>query len=176
MKAFLILEDGTVFKGTSIGSTREVISEIVFNTSMTGYLEVLTDPSYAGQAVTMTYPLIGNYGSCYQDMESARSQKPGNQSGMFLHLHEWHAGYHEAFLLKYLKERHGAVLEFFLYFQAIKNHHRSQSQERSNVLPCGIDQRSRGTSLVCSCCIYYEAEYVRKYWMHSDTGFSGFFP
>lgn len=66
MKAFLILEDGTVFKGTSIGSTREVISEIVFNTSMTGYLEVLTDPSYAGQAVTMTYPLIGNYGICYK--------------------------------------------------------------------------------------------------------------
>ena len=48
MKAFLILEDGHVFKGTSIGSTREVISEIVFNTSMTGYLEVMTDPSYAG--------------------------------------------------------------------------------------------------------------------------------
>ena len=61
MKAYLILEDGTVFEGTSIGSTREVISEIVFNTSMTGYLEVLTDPSYAGQAVVMTYPLIGNY-------------------------------------------------------------------------------------------------------------------
>ena len=55
MKAFLILEDGTVFTGTSIGSTREIISEIVFNTSMTGYLEVLTDPSYAGQAVVMTY-------------------------------------------------------------------------------------------------------------------------
>ena len=54
MKAFLILEDGHVFKGTSIGSTREVISEIVFNTSMTGYLEVMTDPSYAGQAVCMT--------------------------------------------------------------------------------------------------------------------------
>ena len=59
MKAFLILEDGNVFTGTSIGSTREVISEIVFNTSMTGYLEVLTDPSYAGQAGVMTYPLIG---------------------------------------------------------------------------------------------------------------------
>ena len=58
MKAFLILEDGHVFKGTSIGSTREVISEIVFNTSMTGYLEVMTDPSYAGQAVCMTYPLV----------------------------------------------------------------------------------------------------------------------
>ena len=56
MKAFLILEDGTVFEGTSIGSTKDMISEIVFNTSMTGYLEVLTDPSYAGQAVVMTYP------------------------------------------------------------------------------------------------------------------------
>ncbi|SCP99807.1 carbamoyl-phosphate synthase small subunit [Anaerobium acetethylicum] len=72
MKAFLILEDGTVFTGTSIGSTREVISEIVFNTSMTGYLEVLTDPSYAGQAVVMTYPLIGNYGICKEDMESSK--------------------------------------------------------------------------------------------------------
>ena len=72
MNAFLILEDGTVFKGTSIGSTREVISEIVFNTSMWGYLEVLTDPSYAGQAVVMTYPLIGNYGICHEDMESLK--------------------------------------------------------------------------------------------------------
>lgn len=71
MKAFLILEDGTVFEGMSIGSAREAISEIVFNTSMTGYLEVLTDPSYAGQAVAMTYPLIGNYGIT-PDMESAR--------------------------------------------------------------------------------------------------------
>ena len=77
MKAFLILEDGTVFEGTSIGSTREVISEIVFNTSMTGYLEVLTDPSYAGQAVVMTYPLIGNYGICREDMESERPWPDG---------------------------------------------------------------------------------------------------
>lgn len=77
MKAFLILEDGTVFGGTSIGADREVISEIVFNTSMTGYLEVLTDPSYAGQAVTMTYPLIGNYGVCYKDMESLKAWPDG---------------------------------------------------------------------------------------------------
>lgn len=70
MKAFLILEDGTVFEGTHIGADREIISEIVFNTSMAGYLEVLTDPSYAGQAVCMTYPLIGNYGVCREDMES----------------------------------------------------------------------------------------------------------
>ena len=77
MKAYLILEDGTVFEGTSIGSTREVISEIVFNTSMTGYLEVLTDPSYAGQAVVMTYPLIGNYGICKEDMESGQAWPDG---------------------------------------------------------------------------------------------------
>lgn len=76
-KAFLILEDGTVFEGKSIGAEKEVISEIVFNTSMTGYLEVLTDPSYAGQAVTMTYPLIGNYGVCKNDMESDRAWPDG---------------------------------------------------------------------------------------------------
>ena len=76
MKAFLILEDGTVFTGTSIGSTRDMISEIVFNTSMTGYLEVLTDPSYAGQAVVMTYPLIGNYGIT-PDMESVKAWPDG---------------------------------------------------------------------------------------------------
>ena len=76
MKAFLILEDGTVFAGKSIGSSKEVISEIVFNTSMTGYLEVLTDPSYAGQAVVMTYPLIGNYGIT-PDMESLRPWPDG---------------------------------------------------------------------------------------------------
>lgn len=77
MKAFLILEDGTVFEGTHIGANREIISEIVFNTSMAGYLEVLTDPSYAGQAVCMTYPLIGNYGVCREDMESRQAWPDG---------------------------------------------------------------------------------------------------
>lgn len=72
MRAFLILEDGSVFEGTQIGARKEVVSEIVFNTSMAGYPEVLTDPSYAGQAVCMTYPLIGNYGVCKEDMESER--------------------------------------------------------------------------------------------------------
>ena len=56
MKAYLILEDGHVFAGEHFGAEKEVISEFVFNTSMTGYLEVLTDPSYAGQSVVMTYP------------------------------------------------------------------------------------------------------------------------
>ena len=72
MKASLILEDGSIFTGNSIGAPGTKVSEVVFNTSMTGYLEVLTDPSYAGQAVCMTYPLIGNYGVCLEDSESLR--------------------------------------------------------------------------------------------------------
>ncbi len=73
MEAYLILEDGTIYKGQRIGASKDVISEIVFNTSMTGYEEVLTDPSYAGQAVAMTYPLIGNYGVNNEDMESSKA-------------------------------------------------------------------------------------------------------
>jgi carbamoyl-phosphate synthase small subunit len=71
--AKLALEDGTVFAGTSIGADGEVDGEVCFNTSMTGYQEILTDPSYRGQIVTMTYPQIGNYGVNAEDVES---QKP----------------------------------------------------------------------------------------------------
>lgn len=77
MRAFLALEDGTVFEGSSFGAVGEVIGELVFNTGMTGYQEVLTDPSYCGQIVTMTYPLIGNYGVNLEDIESARPQVKG---------------------------------------------------------------------------------------------------
>ncbi|MDK1031236.1 MAG: carbamoyl phosphate synthase small subunit, partial [Planctomycetia bacterium] len=69
-KALLALEDGTVFDGTSFGACGERFGEIVFNTSMAGYQEILTDPSYKGQIVTMTYPLIGNYGVNPDDVES----------------------------------------------------------------------------------------------------------
>lgn len=71
MKALIGLEDGTVLSGTSFTGSGEAIGEIVFNTSMSGYQEILTDPSYTGQLVTMTYPLIGNYGVNEADMESA---------------------------------------------------------------------------------------------------------
>ena len=70
MKAKLVLEDGTVFNGISFGAEIEASGEIVFNTSMTGYQEILTDPSYKGEIVTMTYPLIGNYGINDEDIES----------------------------------------------------------------------------------------------------------
>jgi carbamoyl-phosphate synthase small subunit len=76
-KAKLVLEDGTVFKGESFGADREVSGEIVFNTSMTGYQEILTDPSYKGEIVTMTYPLIGNYGINVEDFESDTSHVNG---------------------------------------------------------------------------------------------------
>ena len=72
-KAFLILADGTVFEGTSIGAKGKTIGEVVFTTGMTGYLETLTDPSYYGQIVTQTFPLIGNYGVIPEDFESAKS-------------------------------------------------------------------------------------------------------
>lgn len=76
-KAKVALEDGTVFEGTSFGYTGEKTGEVIFNTGMSGYQEVLTDPSYKGQIVTMTYPLIGNYGINEEDFESARIQVEG---------------------------------------------------------------------------------------------------
>lgn len=77
MKAKLILENGVEFEGKAFGHVKETVGEVVFNTGMTGYQEVLTDPSYYGQIVTMTYPLIGNYGINIDDMESDRMKVRG---------------------------------------------------------------------------------------------------
>ena len=76
-QALLALEDGTVFWGKPFGTLGETFGEVVFNTNLTGYQEVLTDPSYKGQIVTMTYPLIGNYGINEADLESVRPQVEG---------------------------------------------------------------------------------------------------
>src|SRR5947208_10701766 len=73
----LVCEDGTIFTGQGFGASGTTQGEVVFNTSMTGYQEILTDPSYAGQIVTMTYPLIGNYGINRQDVESKRPHVAG---------------------------------------------------------------------------------------------------
>ncbi|NLE64537.1 MAG: glutamine-hydrolyzing carbamoyl-phosphate synthase small subunit [Elusimicrobia bacterium] len=75
--AVLYLEDGRMFRGTSLGTTGETSGEVVFNTAMSGYQEILTDPSYAGQIVVMTYPLIGNYGANPEDVESDRIHVKG---------------------------------------------------------------------------------------------------
>jgi carbamoyl-phosphate synthase small subunit len=75
--ALLVLEDGSLFKGTSIGISGQAVGEVVFNTAMTGYQEILSDPSYARQIVTLTYPHIGNTGTTDEDMESARTHATG---------------------------------------------------------------------------------------------------
>src|SRR5690242_19270787 len=77
MNAILALEDGSVWRGRGFGAAAEACGEVCFNTSMTGYQEVLTDPSYKGQIVAMTYPLIGNYGVNREDAESRRVQVEG---------------------------------------------------------------------------------------------------
>src|SRR5262249_24506138 len=75
--AKLALEDGSIFSGQSFGAEGEAFGEVVFNTSMTGYQEILTDPSYKGQIVTMTAPLIGNYGVNSEDVESQQPHVEG---------------------------------------------------------------------------------------------------
>ena len=76
-RALLALEDGSVFKGEAFGASKTTVGEVCFNTSMTGYQEILTDPSYKAQIVTMTYPHIGNYGVNLQDVESYQSHVHG---------------------------------------------------------------------------------------------------
>ncbi len=77
MKAILVLEDGTVFEGESVGKAGRALGEVVFDTAMVGYQQCLTDPSFRGQILTFTYPLIGNYGSNDEDFESAKAQAAG---------------------------------------------------------------------------------------------------
>lgn len=101
MQARLLLEDGTLFTGTGFGADGESVGEVVFNTGITGYQEVLSDPSYCGQIVTMTYPLIGNYGITRDDFESIRPYV----NGFVVRRHEevpsnWRAEYSVDRLLK----------------------------------------------------------------------------
>ena len=104
MKATLILENGSIFEGQSIGSTEDCVCEMVFNTSMVGYQEILTDPSYAGQGIVMSYPLIGNYGVNSEDNESSR---PWGEAFVVRHLSRRGSNFRcEGDLDDYLKE-HG---------------------------------------------------------------------
>ncbi|MGI5973927.1 MAG: carbamoyl phosphate synthase small subunit [Oscillospiraceae bacterium] len=104
MRATLILENGAVFRGESIGGTEDRVCEMVFNTSMTGYQEILTDPSYAGQGIVMTYPLIGNYGVNSADNESGR---PWAEAFVVRHLAERGSNFRrEGDLNDYLRQYH----------------------------------------------------------------------
>jgi len=87
MKAYLALADGRLFSGHGFGATGEIHGEVVFNTSMTGYQEILTDPSYCGEIVTMTYPQIGNYGINSEDVESGSPHLSGFMSKRLVSSH-----------------------------------------------------------------------------------------
>lgn len=128
--AVLMLEDGRVFRGEAYGARGTAFGEVVFNTSMTGYQEVLTDPSYSGQIVTMTYPLIGNYGVNAQDEESAHPQVAG-----FV-MHEAppvYSNWRAAESLDAYLQRHGVVAITGVDTRALTRHIRSLGAMRGAI-------------------------------------------
>ncbi|HWK90467.1 MAG TPA: carbamoyl-phosphate synthase domain-containing protein, partial [Longimicrobium sp.] len=134
--AVLMLEDGRTFHGESYGAPGTAFGEVVFNTSMTGYQEVLTDPSYAGQLVTMTYPLIGNYGVNAEDEESAHPQVAG-----FV-VHEappLYSNWRAAESLHDYLARHGVVGITGMDTRALTRHIRSLGAMRGAIAPLGAE-------------------------------------
>jgi carbamoyl-phosphate synthase small subunit len=132
MKAFLALEDGSIFAGRSFGAEGETGGEVVFNTSMSGYQEILTDPSYAGQIVVMTYPHIGNYGTNAEDEESRRPYVEGFVAREFSAIRSnWRS---EEALEEYLR-RHGIVSISEVDTRALVLHIRSKGAMRG-IISC----------------------------------------
>lgn len=134
--AYLLLEDGRRFDGALLGAADVAFGEVVFNTSMSGYQEVLTDPSYTGQLVTMTYPLIGNYGVNGEDLESPVPQVSGFVVREASRMHSnWRA---EAGLGDYLKE-HGITGISEIDTRALTRHIRSEGAMRGAIAPVEMD-------------------------------------
>lgn len=137
--AILALEDGRIFRGRAWGATGERCGEIVFNTSMTGYQEILTDPSYAGQIVTMTYPLIGNYGVNAEDIESRRPFAEGLVVRECSEVSSnWRAG---ETLDSYLK-RHGIVAISEVDTRALVRHIRERGAMRACLSSTDLNEGS----------------------------------
>lgn len=135
--AYLLLEDGRRFDGVQLGSSDVTFGEVVFNTSMSGYQEVLTDPSYTGQLVTMTYPLIGNYGVNDEDRESPVPQVNGFIVREASRVHSnWRSN---GDLDGYLKD-HGITAIAELDTRALTRHIRAQGAMRGAIAPSGHDQ------------------------------------
>jgi carbamoyl-phosphate synthase small subunit len=134
--AVLLLEDGRAFRGEAYGARGTAFGEVVFNTSMTGYQEVLTDPSYAGQIITMTYPLIGNYGVNAEDEESAHTQVAG-----FV-LHEAppvYSSWRAAESLEAYLRRSGVVAITGVDTRALTRHIRSRGAMRGAIASAAAD-------------------------------------
>ena len=137
--AYLLLEDGRRFEGESIGAAGVALGEVVFNTSMTGYQEVLTDPSYAGQLVTMTYPLIGNYGVTGEDEESRGPQVAGFiVRELARRASNWRA---DGTLEDYLA-RNNVVGLTGVDTRAVTRHIRSAGAMRAAIAPASVDAAS----------------------------------
>lgn len=134
---YLLLEDGRRFDGEYVGAEGVTPGEVVFNTSMTGYQEVLTDPSYSGQIVTMTYPMIGNYGIAPADDESARPQVAGL---LVRELSRRHSGWRAEESLDAYLRRHGVVALSEVDTRAVTRHIRSDGAMRGAIAPAETDQ------------------------------------
>lgn len=136
---YLLLEDGRRFQGERIGAAGRAVGEVVFNTSMTGYQEVLTDPSYAGQLVTMTYPLIGNYGVNAEDSESGRPQAAGL---IVRELARLHSGRRATGGLEGYLERHGVQGLTEVDTRAVTRHIRSAGAMRAAIADADADENA----------------------------------
>ncbi|MBU1487537.1 glutamine-hydrolyzing carbamoyl-phosphate synthase small subunit [bacterium] len=139
MRAIIALEDGRIFEGYSFGATGESCGEIVFNTSMMGYQEILTDPSYKGQIVTMTYPLIGNYGVNEEDVESAKPQVEGLVVKEYSRIYSnWRA---RKSLGEYLAE-HDIIGIEGVDIRALTRHIRTCGAMKAIISTCDLDKES----------------------------------
>lgn len=137
--AILVLEDGRTFTGTSFGADGEAFGEVVFNTSMSGYQEILTDPSYAGQIVTMTYPLIGNYGVNEEDVESRR---PWVEGFVVREASRIHSNFRSTSSLQDYLKKHDIVGIEHIDTRALVRHIRDKGAMRAGLSTVGLDPQS----------------------------------
>jgi carbamoyl-phosphate synthase small subunit len=135
--AYLLLEDGRRFDGFSFGSVGPAFGEVVFNTSMTGYQEILTDPSYTGQLVTMTYPLIGNYGVNPEDEES---EAPAAAGFIVRELSRVDSSWRSEGGLEAYLERHGIAGITEVDTRALTRHIRKEGAMRGAIAPADVDE------------------------------------
>ncbi len=170
-KAFLALSDGTVFEGTAIGAEVETYGEIVFNTSMTGYQEILTDPSYKGQIVTMTYPHIGNYGINSEDVESFKPHVSGFiVKELSAYTSNWRS---QKTLDTYLKEYNIAGIQGIDTRALTKRIREKGSQmgiiSSNDTNPQGLIERIRSESGLCGVDLVKEVTCVEQYKWINDS-------
>src|SRR3972149_3274183 len=137
-RAILALEDGKVFEGSSFGAGGEHWGEVVFNTSMTGYQEILTDPSYQGQIVTMTYPLIGNYGINPEDIEAARPCLSGFIVKEYV---AHHSNWRATESLDHYLEKQGVVGIHAIDTRALTKHIRNAGAQAGLISTADLDEK-----------------------------------